>query len=655
VKIGIPAGCKEACPRPDAFAERLLSYPNRLVDSLRNRAPNPTGPCSCQEPRIGVIGNHGRALAVKTHGCNQATLVLRCNDKGDLGEDLMRTGMKVPLAPRQLAESRTSETDPVVPGERKPPVKTMDDGSRGAERRKWLILGAMVFGLFMPVLDNLVVNIATPTIQRSLGAGVSELQWILDAYVLTFASLTLIGGTLGDLYGRKRFFVVGLLLFVLGSLACGLSGSTAELIAFRAIQGVGAAILLPGTLSIITTTFTGRDRGAAIGIWAATSAIALAVGPLIGGWLVEHISWQSIFFINVPVGVVAVAMALLVVPESRDERRSRRLDVSGLVTGTAGLALLVYALIEGGSRGWTDPIILGSFALAATLLTTFLAIEKRSAHPMLDLSLFGIPTVAASSIVAASLFFAMFGVNFFLSLYLQNVRGYSPVAAGVRLFPFVVMIVLVAPMSGRLSDRFGSRWFMTFGTMMVAAGLALLLRTEAGSSYIGIILPGFLVLGAGMALTMSPMTSAVMGSVPLKQAGTASAVLNTSRQFGGVFGIALLGAIITSAFGRTVEASLARHGLFRVAADLGSHVNGSEAASGRITVQGVMSHLPPSTPRSVGQSVVTAVHDSFVHALHIGMLVAIAFALVASLVSFRYVRMHVEDREDEGAVAAAVG
>jgi EmrB/QacA subfamily drug resistance transporter len=534
-------------------------------------------------------------------------------------------------------------------------LKTSDDVAQLADRRKWLILGAMVFGLFMPVLDNLVVNVAMPTIQRSLSAGVSELQWIVDAYTLTFASFILTGGTLGDVYGRKRLFIIGLLLFTLGSLACGLSGSTTQLIAFRAVQGLGSAIVLPGSLTIITTTFTGRNRGAAIGIWASTAGMAQAVGPLLGGWLVEHVSWQSIFFINVPIGVVAVAMTLLVVPDSRDELRSRRLDVPGLVTGTGGLALLTHALIDGADRGWTDPIIVGSFAVAAVLLATFVAIERRSAEPMLDLSFFGIPTVSASIIVAASVFFAMFGVNFFLSLYLQNIRGYSPVGAGVRLFPFVVMIVLVAPISGRLSDRFGARWFMTFGTIMVAAGQALLLRTEVDSSYVGVILPAFLVLGAGMALTMSPMTSAVMGSVPVHRAGNASAALNTSRQLGGVFGIALLGAVITSAFSRTIQAALAGDGLQRVATAFATQLGGSQAASGRVTVSSVMRDLPPGTPRSAGEAVVNATHDSFVHAIHVGMLVAIAIALFASLVSFMYVRNRVQDEEAEGAVAAAVG
>src|SRR5436190_987308 len=233
--------------------------------------------------------------------------------------------------------------------------------ARGARRGgKWWVLVAMVFGLFMPMLDNLVVNVALPTIQKDLGAGVSQLQWLIDAYTLTFASFMLTGGALGDLYGRKRFFMTGLIVFVLGSLACGLSQSTGQLIAFRAFQGLGAAMLLPGTLSIITATFSGKERGAALGIWAAMSGLAIALGPVIGGWFVEHVGWQSIFFINVPIGAVAITMASLVVTESRDETKARRLDPPGLVTGTAGVFFLVYALIEGNARGWTDPFILAS-------------------------------------------------------------------------------------------------------------------------------------------------------------------------------------------------------------------------------------------------------------------------------------------------------
>src|SRR5437764_8116051 len=346
------------------------------------------------------------------------------------------------------------------------------------DRRKWWVLAAMVFGLFMPMLDNLVVNTALPTIQRSLSAGVSGLQWIIDAYVLAFASFMLTGGALGDLYGRKRFFMTGLFVFTAGSLLCGLSGSTGELVAFRFLQGLGSALLLPGSLSIITATFQGRERGAAIGIWAAFSALALAVGPIVGGYLVEHVSWQSIFFVNIPVRACALTLTTLVVRESRDEHPSRRVDPPGLVTGTAGLFFLVYGLIEGNNRGWTDGMILMSFALAAVILAAFFMIEARSESPMLPLSFFKIPTFAAANAVAASVFFALFGTVFFLTLYFQRVHGYSPFSAGVRLFPFPMMILLLAPVAGRLSDRYGSRWFMTAGPALSAIGLALMLRSE---------------------------------------------------------------------------------------------------------------------------------------------------------------------------------
>src|SRR2546430_3564008 len=347
-------------------------------------------------------------------------------------------------------------------------------GRRAARKGtgKWWVLVAMVFGLFMPMLDNLVVNVALPTIQHKLGAGVSGLQWIIDAYTLTFASFMLTGGALGDLYGRKRFFMSGLIVFTLGSLACGLSGSTSSLVGFRALQGLGAAMLLPGSLSIITATFSGRERGAAIGIWAAMSGLAIAIGPVVGGLLVEHVSWQSIFFINVPIGILGLLMAYFIVTESKDPNTSRRLDPPGLVTGTAGLFFLVYALIEGNARGWTDPLILAAFGLSAVLLVVFFYIESHRESPMLPLSFFRNPTFSAANVVAAAVFFAMFGSVFFLSLYLQNVDGYSPIGAGVRLLAFSLVILIVAPLAGRISDRYGSRWFMTFGPLVAGGGLA---------------------------------------------------------------------------------------------------------------------------------------------------------------------------------------
>jgi EmrB/QacA subfamily drug resistance transporter len=508
----------------------------------------------------------------------------------------------------------------------------------------------MVFGLFMPMLDNLVVNVALPTIRHDLSSGISGLQWIIDAYTLTFASFMLTGGALGDLFGRKRFFLTGLVVFVLGSLLCGLSHTTTQLIWFRSLQGLGSAMLLPGSLSIITATFSGKERGAAIGIWAAMSGLAIAIGPLVGGYLVEHVSWQSIFFVNVPIGAVGLLLTLAVVRESRDESRSRRLDPPGLVTGTAGLFFLVYGLIEGNDRGWRDPVILGAFGLATALLAVFFYVESHREAPMLPLGFFRIPTFAAANVVAAAVFFALFGSTFFLSLYLQNVQGYSPVQAGVRLFPFTAMILLIAPVSGRLSDRYGSRWFMTFGTLGIAAGLALVLRTEPGSSYLAVILPSQLVMGAGMATTMSPMTAAVMASVSPQRAGVASAATNTSRELGGVFGIALLGAVVTAAFTRAFPARLIAHGFPGGIANRIAAVAGARGAGGTLSRAAVLRHAPPGTTVAQAQAVVDSVKESFVHAMHVGVLVAVGFALLASIVSAVFVRSHVGGGDhDDGA------
>jgi EmrB/QacA subfamily drug resistance transporter len=512
----------------------------------------------------------------------------------------------------------------------------------GAPKSRWLVLVAMVFGLFMPMLDNLVVNVALPTMQRELDARVSDLQWIIDAYTLTFASFMLIGGSLGDLFGRKRFFMGGLVIFTLGSLACGLSGSTEQLIAFRAVQGLGAALLLPGSLSILTATFHGRERGTAIGIWAAMSGLAVAVGPLVGGYIVEHYSWETIFFINIPVGVLGFLLTALVVRESRDTTRARRVDLPGLVTGTGGLFLLVYALIEGGAEGWDSDLILGAFAGAAVLLTLFVVIELKSSNPMLPLHFFRNPTFAASNVVAASVFFALFGTTFFLALYLQNVRGFSPLETGVRLLPFTAAILLISPVAGKLSDRHGSRWLMTLGCLYAAGGMALLLRIEPNSSYESIILPAFVVLGSGMALTMAPMTAAVMGSVDPRHAGVASAATNTTRELGGVLGIALLGALVTTSFRDRLLENLTSAGIGDTAAQSIVERASGNAAAGGGTLEAFRQQVPAGTPDTVIAQVVTAAQNSFVEAIHSGLLVAVGFMLLAALVAAIFVRSHVK-------------
>jgi EmrB/QacA subfamily drug resistance transporter len=413
------------------------------------------------------------------------------------------------------------------------------------ENRRWWTLGALCFALFMIMLDNTVVNVALPAIQSDLGISVSELEWTVAAYALTFASLLLTGGKLGDLLGRRLIFTIGLAVFTLSSLACGLSSSAPELISARAVQGIGAALMMPATLSIISATFHARERGMAIGIWAGVSAMALAIGPLLGGVITEHISWNWIFYVNVPIGVLAVIAAIVVVPESRDTSREQRLDLPGLVTSAVGLFALVYALIEAHSYGWTSARILGLFAIAVVALAAFVLLEMHQRVPMLDLSLFRNGTFAGANLVAILVTLAMFGIFVFFPIYMQTFRGWSPIQAGAALLPWTVMVVIFAPIAGKLSDRVGSRWLMA-GGMTVVAICCLLLSTVTLHSSFWHMLPAFILGGLGMSFVMTPMSAAAMGAAPVDKAGVASGVLNTFRQVGVALGIGIMGAIISN-------------------------------------------------------------------------------------------------------------
>ena len=410
------------------------------------------------------------------------------------------------------------------------------------ERRKWWTLAAVSFGLFMIMLDNTVVNVALPAIQEDLGADLSQLQWIVAGYALTFAALMLIGGKLADAFGRRLIFVVGIVIFTLASLWCGLSGTAEMLIVARVVQGAGAALMNPATLSIISATFPPKQRGAAIGIWAGVSALALAIGPLVGGLLTEHLSWHWIFFINVPVGVVAIAASLMLITESKDETHVS-LDLPGLGTSALGLFALTYGLIEANSYGWTSARIVGSFVVAVVALASFVMIERRSRFPMLDLSLFRSGTYTGANLTMLLVALAMFGVFFFVSLYMQNILGYSAVQAGAAFLPMTLLIILVAPIAGKTSDRFGSRWLMTIGMVLLGIQLLYFSQLSATSSFWN-LLPGFILGGFGMAMAMTPTAAAATRAVPVQKAGVGSAVLNAMRQVGGSIGIALMGAIV---------------------------------------------------------------------------------------------------------------
>jgi EmrB/QacA subfamily drug resistance transporter len=413
------------------------------------------------------------------------------------------------------------------------------------EHRKWWTLAAVSFGLFMIMLDNTVVNVALPSIQRDLKVSVSSLEWVVNSYFLTFAVLLLTGGKLADLLGRRRVFIVGLVIFTLSSLACGLATSGEMLIASRAVQGVGAALLNPATLSIISATFAPRQRGTAMGIWVGVSAMALALGPITGGLLAEHAHWSWIFFINVPIGVLAIITARIVIRESRDTSADQRLDVPGLVTSGGALLALTYALIEANNKGWTSVEILALFAVAAAGLIAFIALERYQRAPMLDLSLFRNRTFTGANLTMMLVALSMFGVFFFVSLFVQNILGYSPVQAGASFLPMTLCIILFAPVAGKLSDQIGSRWLMSGGMALVGVSLVLFSLLNQSSSFWNLF-PALLVGGAGMAMAMTPTTSAAMSSVPVDKAGVGSGVLNSSRQVGGSLGVAVMGAILGS-------------------------------------------------------------------------------------------------------------
>ncbi len=412
----------------------------------------------------------------------------------------------------------------------------------GSENRKWFTLFAMCFGLFMIMLDNTVVNVALPSIQRELDTTPSNLEWVVNAYTLSFAALILFGGKLGDRFGRKRLFIVGLAIFTVTSAWCALATTDTGLIWARAAQGVGGAIMNPLSLSILVATFPRKQLPLAIGIWAGISGLGLALGPLLGGFLVDSVGWAAVFWINVPIGFLAAAVTLMAVDESRDTSTTS-IDVVGTVLITAGLFLLTFGLIETNTHSWTSPFILSLLAAAAVTIAVFVLWESRVAEPMIPLDFFRRRVFAISSIVVALVGLAMFGVIYFITLYFQNVKGYGALEAGVRSLPMTMMLMVVAPVAGRLNGtKVSPRVLMTVGMLSASAGLFGLAQLDVESSYHA-IWPFYVLMGIGLALTMPAVSTAGMSAVHPSKAGIASGVINAARQTGGALGIAILGAV----------------------------------------------------------------------------------------------------------------
>jgi EmrB/QacA subfamily drug resistance transporter len=506
----------------------------------------------------------------------------------------------------------------------------MHDGNR-----RWWALGAMCFALFMIMLDNTVVNVALPSIQRSLNASTSSLEWTVNAYTLSFAVLLVTGGRLGDLFGRRKIFLAGVVIFASASAAIGFSPSDTWLVAWRAVQGVGSALMMPATLSIITNAFPPEERGKAIGTWAGVSAMALAIGPVVGGFLVESVSWQSIFFLNLPVAVGAVVIALFAVRESRDETVERSVDIPGVLTLTTGLAALVLALVEGNSWGWGSGLELAMFALAAVGLTAFALVERSREVPMVDFSFFRSRTFLGANIVAFIVSFAMLAMFFFLALYMQNIRGYSPLQAGVRFLPSTVMIIIIAPLAGRLADRVGSRPLITFGLLAVSGALFWQSHLTVSSGY-GALLPGFMLMGVGMGFVMSPMSLAAMNAVDRAKAGVASGILSMNRMVGGTFGVAILGALVATLGRSKIDELLPRL---------------PDAARGKLA-EGLGSG---GVAQGVPARVTDAAQQAFVYALHYGLLLGSGVALLGAIAAFTLIRKRADEPHDAAVEPVASG
>ena len=412
-----------------------------------------------------------------------------------------------------------------------------------SRRRMWTLVIVSV-GLFMVVLDNLVVSVALPSIHHSLGASIQALEWTVNAYTLSYAVLLLTGAALGDRFGRKRMFMVGISLFTLSSAAAAVAPSAGLLIAARASQGIGAAIATPLTLTLLADAFPPDRRGMAIGVWSGISGIAVALGPLVGGAVIQAASWHFIFWINVPVGLVLVPLAGLRLSESRGP--AKRLDLAGLGLGSAGLFGLVYGLVRSQTLGWGATEVLATLAAGAVLMVAFIARERRTPDPMLPMEFFARRGFAVTNVVSLSMYFGMFGSIFFLSQFLQNVLGESPLQAGVKLLVWTGATMVVAPLAGVFSERFGSRLFMAAGLALQAIALGwLALVVGVHTSYVSMIGP-FILGGSGMALVFAPSANAVLASVRSDQAGQASGATNAIRELGGVLGIAVLSTVFTS-------------------------------------------------------------------------------------------------------------
>lgn len=488
--------------------------------------------------------------------------------------------------------------------------------------RRWLTLGVLCLSLVIIVMDNTILNVAIPSLMKDLGATSSQVQWIIDSYTLVFAGLLLTFGSLSDRFGRKGALQLGIVLFGLGSAASAMADSADQLIATRAFMGIGGALIMPATLSILTNVFREpQERARAIAIWAGCSGLAVALGPILGGVLIEHFSWSAVFWINIPLGGIALVLGAFFVPTSRDPSHAR-LDLLGSALSIVGLAALLFGIIEGPSRGWTDAAVIAGFVLGAVLLTAFVLWELHSSHPMLDMRFFRNPRFSAANTAVTITFFAMFGSILLMTQYWQLVHGYSPLEAGLRLLPYAATMMIVSPMSARFVERAGTKRVVALGLVLIAAGMGMLSFIQRETSY-STIIGMYVVMAIGMAMTMGPATESVMGSLPPAKAGVGSAMNDTTRQVGGALGVAVIGSAVSTAYVSQIDDLVPRFGLGPEAGDAAAGSIG-----GALQVAGSMG--------DTGREFAIAAQDAFVSAMSVGMRVGVAVLLLAAVVVWRF-------------------
>lgn len=501
---------------------------------------------------------------------------------------------------------------------------------RGPRANPWLTLIAVAFGLFMVGLDGSVVSIANPEIGRDLNASTADLQWVTNSYLLALAAALILGGKLGDRFGRRTFYLIGVAGFTAASVAIGLSGSITGVIVFRAFQGFFGALLMPNTLGMLRAVFPPRKFGMAVGIWAMVSSVSTALGPIVGGLLVQHVDWESVFYINAPIGVVAIVFSAAVLPQSRNTAAAdEKFDLAGVVLLAVGLLSVVFGVVKGETWGWTSGGTLGAIAAGVLILVLFGRYETRVASPLLPMRLFRNPALTIGAVITALNFFVLLGVIFFVMLYLQNVRGFSPVEAGVRTLPLSLASVVASPLGAALTDRFGPRLTMPLGMALQAIACFTMLSWSADSSYTT-MWPPFIALGLGVGMVMASSSDAIVGNAPVKDGGVAGGLQATALQIGGALGTSVLVSLITSRVGATLTDELTSAGV----------PTGTAAGLAEAKDAVAMGAAPVSAemPARLKSAVAEGSHQAFMNGVHTSVLVAGALCVLGAVVAVTGVR-----------------